>query len=316
MRAAWARIVATALCAAALAAPAIAEVRGAEGGPALVDDLGRSVRVPAAPRRIVSLSPALTEAVCLLGACERLVGVDRDSNWPASAQRLPRLGGLADTPLEALLRLEPDLVLAATSVRAVPRLAQLGVPVLALEPRRLAEVRGMLVTVARAIGRPDAAAPAWAALQQRLDAQAARVPAAWRGKRVYFEVASTPFAAGEASFIGELLARLGLVDIVPTAMGPFPQLNPEFILRAAPDLVMAARADWLAMPARPGLGRLEAVRERRGCGFAPGEADVLMRAGPRLAEAAEAIVACLERLDAAAREPQRPPLARELRAMR
>jgi ABC-type Fe3+-hydroxamate transport system substrate-binding protein len=56
----------------------------------------------------------------------------------------------------------------------------------------------------------------------------------WRGQSVYFEVASVPFAAGEASFIGELLARLGLGNIVPAAMGPFPQLSPEFVLRAQP----------------------------------------------------------------------------------
>lgn len=263
----------------------------------LRDDLGRQVELRQVPQRVVSLSPALTEAVCLLGACDRLVGVDRYSNWPTSVAALPRLGGLDDTPLERVLRLRPDLVLAASSTRAVQRLAALGLPVLALEPKRLADMERMFDTVARAIGRPQAAVPAWQQMNARLDAAAARVPPALRGQRVYFEVATTPFAAGEASFVGELLSRLGLRNIVPAAMGPFPQLNPEFVLRAEPDLVMADGQAYAGMAARPGWSRLVALQRRRGCGFAPAAYDTLVRAGPRLADGGDAIAACLAGLD-------------------
>ena len=56
---------------------------------------------------------------------------------------------------------------------------------------------------------------------------------------MYFEVDSAPYAAGSSSFLGELLTQLGLGNIVPPALGPFPKLNPEFIVKAQPDLVMA-----------------------------------------------------------------------------
>ena len=67
----------------------------------LVDDRGRTVRLAAPARRIISLLPSSTETVCALGGCDRLVGVDRFSNWPLQVERLPRLGGLASLHLPA-----------------------------------------------------------------------------------------------------------------------------------------------------------------------------------------------------------------------
>jgi iron complex transport system substrate-binding protein len=139
------------------------------------------------------------------------------------------------------------------------------------------------------------------ALQARVAAAAARVPAALRGRKVYFEVASAPYAASEASFVGENLARLGMGNIVPASLGPFPKLNPEFIVRAQPDIVMATASAVAEMPGRPGWAALHALRERRTCGFAPEPWDTLVRAGPRLAEGAEFLADCLAGLPAAAR---------------
>jgi iron complex transport system substrate-binding protein len=126
------------------------------------------------------------------------------------------------------------------------------------------------------------------------------VPASLRGARVYFEVSEAPHAAGAASFIGETLARLGLVNIVPAALGPFPQLNPEFIVRAAPDIVMATDRNLQQMRRRPGWSEMRALRNDRRCGFPSARYDVLVRAGPRLGEAAETIADCLVAIEARA----------------
>src|ERR1700712_2438485 len=66
------------------------------------DDRGAMVSLPAPPTRIVSLLPSLTESVCALGGCGRLVGTDRFSNWPASVASLPKLGGLDDAQIERI----------------------------------------------------------------------------------------------------------------------------------------------------------------------------------------------------------------------
>jgi iron complex transport system substrate-binding protein len=77
----------------------------------VTDGRGVAVELPQPPRRIVSLLPSLTETVCALGGCERLVGVDRYSNWPAHVKALPVVGGGIDPHIEAIVALKPDLVL-------------------------------------------------------------------------------------------------------------------------------------------------------------------------------------------------------------
>jgi iron complex transport system substrate-binding protein len=284
---------------------------GARAAPvALVDDRGHGVTLAAPAQRVVTLMPALTELVCALHACERLVGTDRYSNWPDAVASLPKLGGLEDTQIERLVALKPDLVLVAGSARALGRLEALGLPVLALEAKDLADMARVIHTVSRALGAEAAGEGLWLSLQTRMAAAAARVPPALRGQKVYFEVASTPYAAGEASFVGELLARLGLGNVVPASMGPFPQLNPEFVVRAHPDLVMGSERALAEMPGRPGWRSLRALRTGRQCGFAPAQWDALVRPGPRLADGAEHIADCLTRLPGLQRLPTTATSAR------
>ena len=266
---------------------------GAHAGIRVIDDRGRSVELPQAPQRIVSLLPSLTETVCELQACARLIGTDRFSNWPERVKSLPKLGGLEDAQLERIVTLKPDLVLAAVSARVIERLEGLGIPVLALEAKSLSDVQRVLEVVAQALGMPGAGQALWQRIEARMDTAARRVPAAWRGRKVYFEVAAVPYAAGEGSFVGETLARLGLGNIVPAALGPFPQLNPEFVLRAQPDVIMATQHELARMSRRPGWDRLRALRDKQHCGFAVSQYDVLVRPGPRLSEAAELMADCL-----------------------
>lgn len=283
-----------------LAAACLVAAACADAAPVrVVDDRGRSVELPAPAQRIVSLLPSLTETVCALDACSRLVGVDRFSNWPAPVRALPQLGGLEDTQVERLVALKPDVVLVEGSARAIDRLESLGLRVVALSPRNLTDTGRILRLVATLLGDEARGQQAWQALNARIDAAAQRVPAAMKGRRAYVEVASTPYAAGESSFVGELLARLGVANIVPAAMGPFPQLNPEYVVRAQPALVIATARAVAEMPQRPGWAALAALREGRTCGLAGPQWEPLVRPGPRLPEAAEAVADCLARLPAA-----------------
>jgi iron complex transport system substrate-binding protein len=262
----------------------------------LRDDRGTEHRFEQLPQRIVTLLPSITETAWVLGVGPRLVGVDRYSNWPAEIAALPRLGGLEDAQIEALVRLKPDVVLASTSARALDKLESLGVRVLRLNSDSHADVRRTLQLVAQLLGTPEAGERVWAQLDAQLASAAARVPAALKGQRVYFEIGGGPYAAGTSSFIGQTLQRLGLVNIVPPELGPFPQLNPEFVVRARPELIMGAQREQAALLARPGWQAIPAVQGRRVCGFGSADYDTLVRPGPRLGEAAALLADCLQRL--------------------
>lgn len=265
------------------------------------DDRGTEHRFVQAPQRIVTMLPSLTEMAWVLGAGPRLVGVDRFSNWPAAIDKLPRLGGLEDAHIEAIAALKPDLILASTASRAMDRLEALGFTVLRLRSDSHADLRRALDRVALVLGTPAEGERVWARLQRELDAAAARVPAALRGQRVFFEIGGGPYAAGTTSFIGETLTRLGLANVVPAELGPFPKLNPEFVVRARPDIVMGLQRDLATLQQRPGWDTLAALREQRTCGFDNAQYDMLVRPGPRLGEAAALLADCLVRLHAASK---------------
>lgn len=262
----------------------------------LTDDRGVSVTFAQTPQRIVSLLPSLTESVCALDQCERLVGVDRYSNYPASVRRLPVVGGGLDPNIESIVALKPDVVLLATSSRAGLRLESLGIKVVALEPKSHADVRRVLQTLGLMLGIPGetGADRLWRTIDTSVSAAAQSLSAKARNTRVYFEVSRGPYAAGESSFIGETLSRLGVKNVVPAALGPFPRLNPEFVVRANPDVIMVGNRAMQAMVVYPGWSGMKAVREQRLCVFGADESDVLARPGPRMAEAARIMAKCLE----------------------
>ena len=264
------------------------------------DDRQQVIDLPQAPKRVVSLLPSLTETVCALGACERLVGVDRYSNWPASVQSLPRVGGGLDPSIEGIVALRPDLVLAAGSTRGADRLEALGLKVLRLEPRTHADVRRSLATVAQALHLPASQSDrVWQHIQNGLQAAVLSLQPSARQGRVYVEVSPTPYGASEASFIGETLHRMGWRNILPASMGPFPLVNPELVVSAQPDVIMAGDSSRASVLARPGWSSLRAIQSGRLCVFTPDESNWLVRAGPRMADGAQLMADCLNRASSA-----------------
>ncbi len=268
----------------------------AAGGPlSITDHRGVTVQFARSPQRIVSLLPSLTESVCALDQCQRLVGVDRYSNFPDSVLRLPKLGGGIDPNIEAIVAARPDVVLLATSSRASARLESLGLKVVALEPKTHADVQRVLRLIGQLLEVPDdvGADRIWRTIDAGVKAAAQSLPAQARRSRVYFEVSRGPYGAGESSFIGETLTRLGVKNVIPASLGPFPRLNPEFVVRANPSLIMIGNRSMQALVPYPGWDSIQAVREQRICVFNVDESDIVVRPGPRMADAARIMARCL-----------------------
>ena len=157
----------------------------------LRDDSGQTVRFDAAPQRIVSLLPSLTETVCALGQCAKLVGVDRYSNFPQSVRALPQVGGGLDPQVEAIVALKPDLVLVSNSSPGAQRMRGLGLKLLALEPRNFADATRVVRVLAQVLA-VDTAPAVVQAMERDMRAAVQAVPAPGRGKSVYFEVNPGP----------------------------------------------------------------------------------------------------------------------------
>jgi iron complex transport system substrate-binding protein len=261
----------------------------------VTDDRGKAQMFEKTPQRIVSVLPSLTESVCALGACERLVGVDRYSNWPVSVKKLPQVGGGLDLNIEAIVRLKPDVVLAATSSRAGERLEALGIKVLMFEPASHDQVKNSLRQLDALLATNQANA-LWKKVEEDFAQAAKLLPPSAQGAKVYFEVDRTPYAASEASFIGQTLAKLGLKNIVSAQLGAFPKINPEFVVQQQPDVIVLSERHAAELPQRPGWKQLKALQSKAVCELTALEGDVVVRSGPRLGEGAKLLAQCIARV--------------------
>ena len=277
----------------AAAVPVLAESARLAPQP-ITDDRQQTVQLAKPPQRIVSLLPSLTESTCALGLCDRLVGVDRYSDWPASVKKLPVVGGGLDPSVESIVALKPDLVLLSNASKVADRLLALGVPVASLEVRSQEGVHKVLGKLGKLLGVPpeQGAERVWRELQTGVADAAKLVPASLKDTRVYFEVSRGPYAAGPQSFIGETLTKLGVGNVVPPELGPFPRLSPEFLLRAQPDVILMGKRSAQAVN-YPGWNNLKAVKGGHVCVFSDVDSYTIVRPGPRMAEAAHLIAQCL-----------------------
>ncbi|MGH2875994.1 MAG: helical backbone metal receptor, partial [Solirubrobacteraceae bacterium] len=211
----------------------------------LFDSAHHEHRFERPPQRIASLLPSLTETVCALEECDRLVAVDRYSNWPTSVAHLPKAGGLEDVEVEQIVRARPDVVLLAHEPRVEERLRSLGLVVFEFDTETYADIGRNISTIGALLSVPDRAARLNRQISRSVEevALATRKRLGGRAPRVYFEVDPTPYGAGPQSFIGGLLRLAGAHNIITSALGPFPKLNPEYVVRADPDIIFASLAD-------------------------------------------------------------------------
>jgi iron complex transport system substrate-binding protein len=220
------------------------------------------------------------------------VGVDRFSNWPLSLQKLPKLGGMSDSNLEAIVQLKPDLVVVDKSSPIISRLEDLRIPVMAFEIKTMADEERTLKKLDLALGSKESGR-VWNQIQAEITRANKQLDGSQKNMRVYFEVNTAPYAAGRSSFIGELLTRLELNNIIPESLGPFPKINPEFVVQAKPQIIMLSETGVTDMKKRPGWTDIPAVRENRICAFKKEQSDVIVRPGPRMGEAALILSQCI-----------------------
>ena len=247
-----------AACLLAFAGLALLSLAAAAAAVSVHDDRGATLVFPEPPRRIVSLLPSLTESVCALGACERLVGVDRFSTGRRRSRALPKLGGLDDAQIERIVALGPTSCWRRRSARVVDRLESLGVRVLVLESRDRADVRRTLDRARRACSAAAAAPTArvWARIER--DAARRRRGACRPGCAASASTSRstpTPYAAGAGSFVDETAGAARPAQCAAGRARPaFRSSTPNTWCGSSPTSCRRRSATLAAMPRSPGLG--------------------------------------------------------------
>jgi iron complex transport system substrate-binding protein len=223
----------------------------------------------AAPaHRVVSLNPSFTAILVALGARDALVGVDSFSKRQPEVAGLPAVGGLYNPSLEAVVALDPDLVVFLPTAEQrdfQTRLEDLGLPVLTLAPLSFEEVLGTIETLGARVGREKAARARVAAIRAARRAAEARAADGPHPRTVVVLQREPLFVVGRGSFVDDMLEAVGAENLGRQFAQPWPRVTREWLLAAAPEVILDA-ADPALGPAADYWSRwpsLPAVREGR-----------------------------------------------------
>lgn len=262
-------------------------------GTVCTDDLGRPVDFGVSgPARVVSLVPSLTETLFALGCERRLVGVTQFCVYPPAATQIPRVGGTKTASAQAIVSLQPDLVLASADEnrRELAEACEAaGVPVFATHPRSLPDIEAMIRTVGRLLGAAARATEIANAMERRRLAIEAEVADESIAVPVLSLIWKGPWmTTGPRTFMTDLLQRAGGVLVQPADDArDWPELTPDEVDGATDAFVLLhnepyhfKEADAAAFCAR---GRRAAV-----C-----DGQLTTWAGPRIVDGLEMVSALL-----------------------
>jgi len=271
-------------------------------GAGCAPERGAAGRADAGGPRVVSLAPSLTEIVCAIGAADALVGRTSSCNYPADVvARTPVVGGFGKPSLEALLRVRPTVVIDVDldDESQVQAMAEIDIRRLRIPCRRLDDIPAAIRAVGELAGRPADAERLAAEIAGGVAARrlaVASVPAAEK-PLVYVEIWCDPImTAGRDSFVSELVALAGGVNLGDEVDKDYYPVSPEWVLSRDPAVIAClymsrdGSARSLVMN-RSGWQALRAVREGRVC--ADLNPDVILRPGPRVLEGVEELRLCL-----------------------
>jgi iron complex transport system substrate-binding protein len=237
---------------------------------------------PAKVARIVSLAPTLSEIVCALDACGRLVGVTRFDDYPERLRQVPKVGGYVDPSLEAIVKLAPDLVVLTKNganqafVRALDKQK---IAWIAFSDQTLEDFASITAKLAEVLDRRAQAAALIQGFDRELTALA-RLPKLGRSALVVYGHAPLVIA-GPGSFASEMLSRCGLENAYAGGQR-YPTVDFETVVRMMPAIVVDVDMD--------GAGRSSPqywapVRSALSATFVFAPDPALMRLGPRLPSA-------------------------------
>jgi iron complex transport system substrate-binding protein len=255
----------------------------------VVDSLGRELVLESPASRVISLAPHLTEVVFAAGAGTTLIGAASYSDYPEAARQIPRVGSSDNVSYEALVALNPDLVLAWRSGNGddvIKRLEALGLTVYVDESKTLEDVPRSLRAVGQLTGNEDIAERAARAFMAQLNHLRATYSSR-HAVSVYYQIWNEPLLTlnGE-HLISDVVRLCGGHNVFADALALVSRISVESVIRADPQVIIAsgmdkARPEWL--DAWRAWSSMTAVQNNQLYFIPP---DVLQRHTPRIIEGA------------------------------
>jgi iron complex transport system substrate-binding protein len=255
-----------------------------ESSRTIVDELGRTIKVPEHAERIVSLAPSITETLFALGVGDRVAGVTSYCDYPPEAKLKDKVGDTLKPNIERIVGIKADLVIVSTSSQLeqyIQNLEGLGIPVYISNPRNLEQVLQSINSMGRLVVAEDRARELVSDMRARIDRVASSLASAER-PRVLFLLGTEPLiTVGGETFMDDLITRAGGRSISTEAGGEYPQYSMETAVAKQPEVIFV-QFDEKQLPER--LKQTPAGRANRVYHL---DDDLVSRPGPRIVDGLE-----------------------------
>jgi len=243
------------------------------------DSYHRPIELKEAPQRIVSISPAITEVMFLVGAQEKLVGISDFCKYPPETEKITKVGGMHNINFEVLLSLHPDVVLIGSMVsqKDVDAIEQMGIPVVCIVEESsldgMSEMMEVIGRITQCEAKGNAEAEKWRA---KIAERRAHAPAPKDRKCVYYVVGfgdGGDFTAPKNTHIQEIIELAGARNAGDSLTGW--NISREYLFKMNPDIILVRNEDKEAFVSRYPYTSLDAVKNGRVYGIESGWIDVV-----------------------------------------
>ena len=198
------------------------------------------------PQRIISLAPNITEILFALGLAKRVVAVSNYCDFPAQVNDLPKVGGLLNPNLEAIITQRPDLVvLSVKQHHTIMQLQQLNIPTLAVHSTRLSDIKDTITVIGQYSDHQRQATELLMSLDTKINAITQKIKTLSRptvmislGNSTNSEQINTVYIAGQNDFYNDLITLAGGTNVYQDPQISVPSLSVEGIIQLNPDIII------------------------------------------------------------------------------
>ena len=257
----------------------------------ITDDLDKQMTIQQQPNRIISLAPSYTETLFALGVDDNLIGVTQQANYPAETAQIEKVGSIKEPNLEKVIALKPDLVLAAgvTPKGVVHKLRRLDIKVIGLNSHSIEGIIDDIALIAKVTGADKKGREITTEMRNKLNKikKVVKENVESEGRpKVFYEIWNDPlYTAGPNTFINDLIALAGGVNIAQDAKGKWPQYNLESLLAENPEVYITSnhnqdkKTTKNSIKKRDKFQEIKAIKQGR---ILVLNSDLVNRASPRI----------------------------------
>jgi iron complex transport system substrate-binding protein len=260
------------------------------------DDYGREITLSATPERVVSIAPSVTEMVFAIGAGEKLVGVDSESDFPVGAKSVRKVGSYISPSIEMIVALNPDLLIVSdlTPPQIVNAIEARGINVFVVAPKNIDGIAESMRNLGMVLGVQKQAELAAKSFEERVLAVEKKAALIEEKPKVYLEY--FPYwTFGPGSFGNDLIEKAGGLNIGRKLKSPYAEVSNEFVVVENPDVIIITKGKHSSTTIssvieRPGWKSTNAVKNNSIYYI---DDSIVSRPGPRMVDALEALYSIL-----------------------